>query len=60
MFTDEYGDVFPLSKYESSSRDYCQSFIEKLRREWELSIDNEEIPERNWRLLKELESLMLK
>ena len=37
---------------------YTEDYLQNLRKEWELSMESEQIEDRNWRLLKKVEELM--
>ena len=47
-----------LSSYEIEISYKTEDYIQKLRKEWEESLNVEKLEERNWRLLIELEELM--
>jgi len=44
---------------ENKIKDWIIKFIKETREEWYLSLTKESIEERNWRLLKEIEDLLL-
>jgi len=49
-----------LSNYEVEIGYTIEEYFYNLRKEWEGSITKEPLEERNWRLLKQLEDLMVK
>ena len=48
-----------LSNYEVEISYKTEEYFYELRREWEGNITKEPLEERNWRLLKQLEALMV-
>ena len=48
-----------ISNYEVEIAYKTEEYFQNLRREWENSIKTEKLEERNWRLLKRLEDLMI-
>lgn len=44
---------------ENKIKDWIKEFIKERREEWNLSLTKESLEERNWRLLKEIEDLLL-
>ena len=47
-----------ISPYEIELSYYIEHYLQKLRKDWEESLNIEKLEERNWRLLIELEELM--
>ncbi len=54
------GECSYLSNYEVEISYKTEEFFYNLRKAWEESITKEPLEDRNWRLLKQLEYLMVK
>ena len=53
-------DENEIPKIEYRIKDWIINFLKEERKEWELLLKKESIEERNWRLLKEIEELLLR
>lgn len=49
-----------ISPIEYRIKNWIDLFLKESREEWELLLEKESIEERNWRLLKEIEDMLLK
>jgi hypothetical protein len=57
---DHISDVDGISLIEYKINDWIICFIKESRKKWELLLKEESIEERNWRILKEIEDMLIK